>query len=170
MFVLLAHDTCALQMKRKSELRKEPWSCKGNVGRYCGVGRQACRHHCGLIVGCSSSRLWYRPAASGLFPPQLLHPTTQAHSNRPRLLLPLLRTSPPQQSDQSGGNAEHPPLPTYVSSSSCRSLHGTNEIHVDLSLRGSSCNSDRRLLDWRIAGTLKSSSSTTVLGIRPNHL
>ena len=35
---------------------------------------QACKGYCGGIVGCSSSRLWYRPAASGPFPPQLSHP------------------------------------------------------------------------------------------------
>ena len=32
---------------------------------------QAC---CGGLLSCSSSRLWYRPAASGPFPPQLSHP------------------------------------------------------------------------------------------------
>ena len=32
---------------------------------------QAC---CGGLISCSSSRLWYRPAASGPFPPQLSHP------------------------------------------------------------------------------------------------
>ena len=47
---------------------------KGNVGCYRGEGGQACKSHCGRIVGCSSSRLWYRPAASGPFPPQLSHP------------------------------------------------------------------------------------------------
>ena len=40
-----------------------------------GAGRaaeaQAC---CGGLISCSSSRLWYRPAVSGPFPPQLLHP------------------------------------------------------------------------------------------------
>ena len=44
-------------------------------------------------------------------------PPSLVHSNRPLQLLPLLRTSPPQQSDQSGWNAEQPPLPTNVSSS-----------------------------------------------------
>ncbi len=46
-------------------------------------------------------------------------PITQVRSNRPLRLLPLLWTLQPQQSlhSQPGGNAEHPPLPTYVSSS-----------------------------------------------------
>ena len=46
-------------------------------------------------------------------------PITQVQPNRPLQPLPLLRTAQPQQSyhSQSGGNAEHPPLPTYVSSS-----------------------------------------------------
>ena len=46
-------------------------------------------------------------------------PITQVRSNRPLRLLQLLRTLQPQQSlhSQPGGNAEHPPLPTYVSSS-----------------------------------------------------
>jgi hypothetical protein len=46
-------------------------------------------------------------------------PITQVRWNRPLRLLPLLRTLQPQQSlhSQPGGNAEHPPLPTYVSSS-----------------------------------------------------
>ena len=45
--------------------------------------------------------------------------TAQVRSNRPLQLLPLFRTLQPQQSyhSESGGNAKHPPLPTYVSSS-----------------------------------------------------
>ena len=48
---------------------------------------QAC---CGGIVGCSSSRLWYRPAASGPFPPQLLLSHRTGALERP---LQLLRTA-----------------------------------------------------------------------------
>ena len=48
-------------------------------------------------------------------------PITQVQPNRPLQPLPLLRTAQPQQSDESGRNAKHPPLlhtlPTYVSSS-----------------------------------------------------
>ncbi len=44
------------------------------IGRYRGEGGQACKTHCGRIISCSFSRLWYRPAASGPFPPQLSHP------------------------------------------------------------------------------------------------
>ena len=46
-------------------------------------------------------------------------PSTQVHSKRPLQPLPLLRTAQPQQSyhSKSGRNAEHAPLPTYVSSS-----------------------------------------------------
>jgi hypothetical protein len=58
------------------------------------------------------------PPPAGRFRRSCRTPITQVRSNRPLRLLPLLRTLQPQQSyhSESGGNAEHPPLPTYVSS------------------------------------------------------
>ena len=60
--------------KATTQSRRIGGSCTGNVVRYRGEGDQACKAYCGGIVSCSSSRLWYRPAASGPFPPQLSHP------------------------------------------------------------------------------------------------
>ena len=60
--------------KENAQSRRRGGSCTG-IGTHCrGKGGQACKTKCGGIVGCSSSRLWYRPAASGPFPPQLSHP------------------------------------------------------------------------------------------------
>jgi hypothetical protein len=62
------------EQKENAQSRLSGGSCTG-IGTHCrGKGGQACQNKCGGIVGCSSSRLWYRPAASGPFPPQLSHP------------------------------------------------------------------------------------------------
>jgi hypothetical protein len=58
------------------------------------------------------------PPPAGRFRCSCRTPITQVRSNRTLQVLPLLRTLHPQQSyhSESGGNAAHPPLPTYVSS------------------------------------------------------
>ena len=76
--------------KENAQSRLRGGSCTG-IGSHCrGKGSQACKTKCGGIVGCSSSRLWYRPAASGPFPPQLLLSHRTGALERP---LQLLRTA-----------------------------------------------------------------------------
>jgi hypothetical protein len=76
--------------KENAQSRRRGGSCTG-IGTHCrGKGGQACKTKCGGIVGCSSSRLWYRPAASGSFPPQLLLSHRTGALERP---LQLLRTA-----------------------------------------------------------------------------
>ncbi len=113
-FFLLA-TLCALQMKRKSKLQQKNVS-KATLAAT--AKREAKRAN--VTAEASSGAA---PVDSGTDPPPsgalIAPPTAQVRSNRPLRLLPLLRTLQPQQSlhSQPGRNAEHAPLPTYVSSS-----------------------------------------------------
>ena len=50
------------EQKENAQSRLSGGSCTG-IGTHCrGKGGQACQTKCGGIAGCSSSRLWYRPA------------------------------------------------------------------------------------------------------------
>ena len=64
---------------REQQLHRRPLGHRTS-GRLAGrrspsrATNQACKAYSGGLISCSSSRLWYRPAVSGPFPPQLLHP------------------------------------------------------------------------------------------------
>ena len=106
---------CSIPLRRQSQHMKKRGFQRGNPQSAAAlVARWGEREVRDAGVPASAPRAPYPPPSGAL-----IAPSTQVRANRPLQLVLLLRTLQPQQSyhSQSGGNAEHPPLPTYVSRS-----------------------------------------------------